>query len=230
MGDDQIFQEEPPTAIAALAAERRLGDRVRTFATRQGWTYKKWRDWRLYLHTEGLVVTAPNGFQAAFDWQSTAVVVYRRNVNGGVRDARYTLIPPGGAAVNIGPGAHAMMNRHKEMFGITSLVTGAPFRYPGDWGDYIQRNITKAQLRGVVEAIQYGETVDFGAIQADRHGLRGKKGSAAWADIAELSLHDGRVNFVGADKKDVLNTEYLHYILNADLFLNLCHNLKGRRL
>ncbi|MFE7043462.1 hypothetical protein ACFU9X_29690 [Streptomyces atratus] len=62
---------------------------------------------------------------------------------------------------------------------------------------------------------------------ADRHGLRDGKRSVAWSGIGEVRTHDGRVSFDGHDKRLTVGPGSLADIPNADLFLNLCHELKG---
>ncbi|MFJ5725190.1 DUF6585 family protein [Streptomyces sp. NPDC093149] len=224
---DEIFSERPSASAAALAGQRGLGDWVQTFASKQGWMYRKWRGWRLYVHTGGLVVSSFDGFEAAYDWPTTRALRYYRRVNGALVNARYTLIAPSGHALNIGPGSRGFLQRQKEQLGITEVVHGAPFLYPGDWGDYLLRGITRAQLPGVLSRIARGEAMGFGPFTADRHGLRDGKRSVAWSGIGEVRTYDGRVSFDGHDKRLAVGSRPLADIPNADLFLNLCHELKG---
>lgn len=224
---DEVFSEQPSTSAAVLAGRRGLGEWVRTFASKQGWKQRKWQAWRLYVYTGGLVVSSFDGFEAAYDWGTTRALRYYRSVNGGLVDARYTLIDPSGNALNIGLGTRTLLKRHKEQFGITELVSGAPFQYPGDWGDYLLRGITRAQLPGVLTRIARGETVDFGPFTADRHGLTDHKRTAAWSDIVKIRTNDGRVSFDGINKLLAVGPGSAADIPNVDLFLNLCHELKG---
>ncbi|WP_372409098.1 DUF6585 family protein [Streptomyces luteireticuli] len=226
--DDQLLSEPPTASAAALAQQRGLGEWTgRTYATNQGWRYRKWQGWRLYVYVGGVIVTAPDGYEAAYDWGTTRVLQYRRSVNGALRDARYTLIDPSGNAVNIGPGMRGMLNKEKQRLGITSMVNGAPFSYPGDWGDPIERGITRAQLPGVVERIQRGGTVEFGPYKADRNGLASKKRTATWAEIDQIRVYDGMARFWASDNRTLVDSQFTHDIPNVNLFLNLCHYLKG---
>ncbi|MDH6108326.1 hypothetical protein P3T36_004209 [Kitasatospora sp. MAP12-15] len=227
MDMDEVFSEQPTTSAAALASRRGLGDWVRTFASKQGWKQRKWREWRLYVHTGGLVVTGTDGFEVAYDWATTRALRYYRTVNGGLVDARYTLIDPNGCALNIGLGTRPFLNRHKEQAGITSLTSGAPFQYPGDWGDYMLRGITRAQLPGVLTRIVRGETVAFGPFSASRHGLTDKKRTVAWSEIASFHTNNGFVIFDGHNSLLAAGPGSAQDIPNLDLFLNLCEELKG---
>lgn len=74
MGVDQYPAEPPSAAAATLAAQRGIGEWKHTFATKQGWGWRKWRDWRLYFYTGGVIVTAPTGLQAAYDWKTARVM------------------------------------------------------------------------------------------------------------------------------------------------------------
>lgn len=228
MAQNEALHEQPTAPVNVLAAQRGLGDWVDTYASKQGWTYRMWRDWRLYVYGGGVVVTGRDGFDAVYDWGTTRVVEYRRRVNGSLVDARYTLIDPRGSALNIGPGSRALLKKEKRSLGITELVSGAPFLYPGDWGDYIQRNVTRAQLSGTVARIGRGETVEFGPYKADRYGLTGRKQTAAWTKIVDFDVSYGMLSLRGADKRNVVDLEYTHYIPNVNLFLNLCQHLMGR--
>lgn len=101
---EHIRAERPPASVAALAAQSGLGDWTDTLATKQGFGWRKWRDWRLYFFSGGLIVTAPDGYTAAYDWGTVRVLQYRTSVNGGASDACSTLIDPAGSALNIGFG------------------------------------------------------------------------------------------------------------------------------
>ncbi|MGI5488054.1 DUF6585 family protein [Microtetraspora malaysiensis] len=234
MADDEIAHirtERPPAPVAAVAAQRGLGDWVDTFATKQGFAWRK-RDWRLYFFRGGLVVSAPDGFRAAYDWGTVRVLQYRSSVNGAPSDACSTLIDPAGNALNIGFGRPPLFKSDKTALGITSWVNGAAFLYPHLWGDHIQECVTGAQLSGTIARIQQGETVNFGPYTVNRDRVSDKKYSAAWSEIVELRLLDGDLLFNGSQRRSTApEPARVFQIPNLDLLMKLCchlsPNLKG---
>lgn len=235
MAKDQIEHirtERPSAPVAALAAQRGLGDWTDTFATKQGFGWKKWRDWRLHFFTGGAVVTAPTGCTAAYDWGTVRVLQYRRTVNGAASEACSTLVDPAGSALTIGFGRPPLFKSDKTALGITSWENGAAFLYPHLWGDHIQGCVTHAQLSGTITRIQRGEAVDFGPYRVDRDGVSDKKYAVAWPEIIELGLHTGALLFNGHQKRSTApEGAEVFRIPNLDLFLRLCRhlspNLKG---
>ncbi|CAM5655048.1 hypothetical protein GCM10010329_11480 [Streptomyces spiroverticillatus] len=181
MAKQPDLTESPTPSATALAAQAGLGQWSGwTFVPYRGLGYKKWKDCRLYLYAGGVVITDNRvGFEITRDWANTRVLEYRRTINGSTKDARYTLIDPAGVGVSIGPGGRTFLKGDKQMHGITEVLSGAPFLYPGDWGNYIQDGITKTQLPSVLARIERGESVRFGAFTADRHGVTGRKRTAA---------------------------------------------------
>ncbi|MFD9451845.1 hypothetical protein ACFWBC_01930 [Streptomyces sp. NPDC059985] len=168
MAKDEIEHtrtERPSTATATLAAQSGLGDWIDTLATKQGFGWKKWRDWRLYFFKGGLIVTAPDGYTAAYDWRTVRVLQYRTTVNGGASDACSTLIDPAGNALNVEFGRPPLFKSDKAAVGITSWVNGAGLLYPHMWADHIQECVTRTQLAGTVARIRHGERVNFGPTQ-----------------------------------------------------------------
>ncbi|MER5638502.1 DUF6585 family protein [Kitasatospora sp. NPDC002227] len=222
----EVFKEQPGPAAAALAAERGLGDPVGTFATKPGWINRKWREHRLHLYTGGLVVIGPDSPPVAYDWTHTRALRYYRTVNGGLIDARYTLIGPDGSALNIGPGARPVPKKLQERLGITSLTRGAPFQYPGDWGDYLQSGITRAQLPTAWSRVTGGETLNFGPFTVDRDGVTDRKRTLAWSAVSEVRTSNGFVKIDGHEKREISYLESAADVPNLLLFLNLCQQLK----
>src|SRR4051794_18509541 len=86
-----IRTEQPNPAAAALATQHGLGNWADTLATKQGFGSKN-RDWRLYFFKDGIVVTAPDGYAAAYDWGTLRILQYRRTINGGDADTCSVLI------------------------------------------------------------------------------------------------------------------------------------------
>ncbi|GAA0299288.1 hypothetical protein GCM10010302_42290 [Streptomyces polychromogenes] len=219
---------EPPTSeAAALAAERGLGPWLRTFRCKRSRLVTKHNESRLYLYTNGTVVTGPQGFRAAYDWETVRVLRYLSTRNGVPWDARYTLLDPQGAAVNIGPGMRVFLKEDKQSLGITSVVQGALFLWPDVWGEHMMQAVTRAQLPKVLGAVERGETVNFGAYKVDRHGLAGRRHSAPWSEITEISSFSGTLIFNGSLKRTTVDSADLQNIANVDLFLRLCQHLKA---
>ncbi len=173
-------------------------------------------------------MTGPEGFAAAYVWDTVRVLRYLSTRNGVPWDARYTLLDPQGAAVNIGPGTRVFLKDEKRALGITSLVQGALFLWPDVWGEHILRTVTRAQLPKVLAALERGGTVDFGAYKVDQHVLSGRKHSAPWSQITEISSYSGTLIFNGSLKRTTVDSADLQSIANPDLFLRLCRHLMGR--
>lgn len=227
----EATEKAPTGAVTELADRHGLGAWTGyTAGTKKSLFSKKWADAHLHLYDQGVVVTGPDDHAAAYEWGTMRVLQHRMSVNGGLVEARYTLIAPDGAATAVGPGSHSLTGRDLERLGVTSLVKGAPFLYPGDWGGAIQHGVTRTQLPGLITRLRKGECVEFGRLTADQHALSHKKRSAAWSEITEISTAGGTgmANFVGTDQRDVLPAEHVHRIPNVDLLLNLWHHLKGR--
>lgn len=220
--EEKDTYEHPTSAAAALAAGHGLGQWVRTFRMKQSRLVSKHNASRLYVYANGAVVTGPEGFQAAYDWETLRVLRYLSTRNGVPWDARYTLIDPSGAAVNIGPGTRVFLKEDKRSLGITSVVQGALFLWPKVWGEHIEDAVTRVQLPKVLSAVQRGETVDFGAYKLDRRGLAGRKHSAAWSEITEISSFSGTLIFNGSLKRTTVDSAKLDNIANVKLFLHLC--------
>ncbi|QKW07867.1 hypothetical protein HUT18_17205 [Streptomyces sp. NA04227] len=226
---EHIHTEPPTSSVVALAGEWGFGGWLRTYASRQSWMYKKWRDWRLYLYDGGVVVTAPSGYEAAFDWGTSRVLQYLRTINGSDAHARYTLIDPYGDAVNIGPGANLLTQKWQERLGINSSLIGPPILGWGEWGEHIQLKITEAQLADVLGRIARGETAQFGPINADRHGLLTGEQEADWAEIDRVRLADGTVQVVAHNGELLLDGLHeIGFIPNLDLFLHVCEYFTAR--
>ncbi len=220
---------EPPTAsVAALAARADLGQWAGwTFVPYGGLRYRKWKDSRLYLYVGGVVIADTRaGSEITRNWADTSVLVYRRSVNGGLTDSSHTLIDGRGVGVSIGPGGRTFREGDKQLHGITEVVQGPPFLYPGDWGDFIQDSIMKTHLLPVLARIERGESVSFGAFTVDRQGVTGRKRTAAWTEIANHWTYDAKLYFNDARKRSVGDSASTHDIANLNLFLSVVQRLK----
>ncbi|MFI8961885.1 DUF6585 family protein [Streptomyces sp. NPDC053493] len=223
---EHIRSERPSASTAALAARSGLGDWIDTLATKQGFGWRKTRDWRLYFFTDGLVVTAPDGYTADYHWGTVRVLQYRTSVNHSARDACSTLIDPAGNALNIGFGRPPLFKAEKAALGITSWVNGAGFLYPHMWGDHIQDRVTRAQLSATVERVQRGEKVNFGPYTVDRQGVSDRKYAVAWPELTELGLHSGTLILNGSQRRSTAPEMAKAYVIpNLDLFMRLCLHL-----
>ncbi|AYG84998.1 hypothetical protein DWB77_07213 [Streptomyces hundungensis] len=221
-----IRSERPTADAAALAAQCGLGDWVDTLATNQGWRWRKSQDARLYFFTGGLVVTMPEGYLSAYDWETVRVLQYRRTINGVNAEACSVLIDPAGSALNIGFGRAPVFKADKTALGITSWVNGPGFLYPHMWGDHIQTCVTRAQLGKTLARIQRGERITFGPYTVDQHGVSDKKYSAAWTEIIEIGFTLGSFMFNGRQRRSTVpGSAHAYVIPNLDLFVKLCHQL-----
>ncbi|GAB2786052.1 hypothetical protein [Amycolatopsis magusensis] len=215
----------PDGSASALAAAHDLGEWAQaTYVAKKRLFSQRWADARLHFFARGLVITGPDGFEAAYDWASARVLQSITTVNGGVADARYTLIDPGGAAVSIGRGNDLLLARQRDRLGITTLVRGAPFTYEGTWGPHIQQSITEAQSPGTLAALTRGGTADFGPVKLTREGVSVKNRAAAWPDLEGVHPSNGLLTFAGAHRL-ALPPVPTHEIINLYLLLDLCRQL-----
>jgi hypothetical protein len=223
MEEKDTFEQPTPEA-AMLAAGRGLGEWRRTFRRNQTWVDKKHNESRLYVYDGGVVVrTARHSrgndlFEAAYDWGTLRVLRYL-STRG---DARYTLLDPGGVALNVGPGNRVFLKEDKQALGITSVVEGTSFLWPRFWGDHIEKCVTQVQLPSVLARIERGETVDFGPYKVDRQGVAGRKDAAAWSEIADVSAHNGTLRFKAKRRGTYVAGAELHKIANVNLFASVC--------
>ncbi|OEU96347.1 DUF6585 family protein [Streptomyces oceani] len=225
---DQQPCPEPTASASALAERRGLGDwSGYTALPRKRMFSRKWEDARLYLYQGGVVVTGPQGHEAAYDWRSTRVLMNRVTVNGGLMEARYTLVDPAGEALAVGPGGPGLLKSQMTRLGINSMVSGAEFLYPGDWGNAIQEAITRAQLPEALARIQRGGAVEFGDITADGQGLSDRKRTAPWPSISEIGLSNGTFSCSDSRGRALLSMHHVPQIPNVYLLLNLSQRLRG---
>lgn len=227
--EEQDTYEQPAPEAATLAAGRGLGEWQRTFRRKQSWAAKKHNESRLYVYDGGVVVRTArisrgdDLFEAAYDWGTLRVLRYL-STRG---DARYTLLDPGGVALNVGPGTRVFLKEDKQALGITSVVEGTAFLWPRSWGDRIEECVTQVQLPGVLERIERGETVDFGPYKVDRQGVAGRKYAAGWSEITDISAHLGTLLFNKKLKRTTVDSAELYNIANVNLFLSVCQHFNG---
>ncbi|MEU5656317.1 DUF6585 family protein [Streptomyces sp. NPDC047737] len=218
----------PTEPVTALAEERGLGAWGRaTYLPKKGVFLRKWEGSRLYFFDNGLVVTGPEGYRAAYDWETASVLQSISTINGtAVADARYTLFDRSGAAVGIGRGLDMVLPGRREELGITSLVKGAPFTFEGDWGPYIQERIARAQMTRVLERFARGETVRFGAVALSGAGVSVKARSAAWTDLTRIGPSNGHITFPGAHRRgQALPSVLVPHVANLHLFCAICRRM-----
>ncbi|MFI5802523.1 DUF6585 family protein [Streptomyces sp. NPDC051561] len=221
---------QPPSARStALAQQAGLGEwKGYTYSPPQGLGHGRFRDWRLTLYVGGVTVTGGDeGYEGAFGWRDTRVLSYHRTLNGGLTDARYTLLDPRGDGVNIGPGINAIPRSTRQMIGFEDVVNGAAFYYPNDWGTYLDTCITQVQLPLDAARLQRGETLDFGEFKLGPNGIITRKRRATWAEVAKVTTYDGRVNFDNARGRSAIDPEMIAHIPNFKVFYSLCHHMSG---
>ncbi|MFF5899358.1 DUF6585 family protein [Streptomyces argenteolus] len=214
--------------MTALAEQRGLGAWGRaTYLPKKGLFLRKWEGSRLYFFDNGLVVTGPGGYRAAYDWETASVLQSITTVNGSaVADVRCTLFDRSGAAVGIGRGLDMVLPRRREELGIRSLVKGAPFTFEGDWGPYIQQMITGAQMTRVLERLAQGETVRFGAVALSGAGVSVKARSAAWTDLTRIGPSNGHLTFPAAHRRgQALPPVPVSHVANLHLFCDICRRM-----
>ncbi|GAA1363949.1 DUF6585 family protein [Streptomyces beijiangensis] len=217
----------PDEHVTALAEKQRMGGWRMVAANQKGGFRKRWGDARLHLYENGLIVTAPEGGEWVYRWDSTAAVLQNlRSVGGGLQDSTYTLIGADGAALSIGRGTHGLLRREIDRLGVTSYSRGPYVVYEGQWGPEVQKGVAAARWASVLERLRGGETLAFGPIDVDRNGLSMKNETESWSRIKEISTRDGRVSFTGSDGRGVLGVVGIYHVPNLYLLLALVRQLK----
>ncbi|MFD7027558.1 DUF6585 family protein [Streptomyces sp. NPDC059917] len=87
--------------------------------------------------------------------------------------------------------------------------------------------VTQAQLPRALATIESGGTVDFGAYKVDRHRLSGRKHSAPWSEITDITSYSGTLIFNGSLRRTTVDSADFQNIANPDLFLHLCQLFKA---
>ncbi|MEV6672182.1 DUF6585 family protein [Streptomyces sp. NPDC051162] len=218
----------PDGRVVALAERERLGRWRMVAANRTGRFRKTWGEARLHLYEEGLIVTDPeSGGEWVYRWESTSVLQNLSTLNGAVRDAAYTLIGPGGAALTVGRGTHGLFEGKLKAAGVTSHTRGPWILFERSWGPETQNGVLRTQGSIALERVARGETLAFGRISVDRNGVSFKGKTAAWAEIGEVSVSNALVWFRDARSRSLLKGVGVPEVPNLYLLLALADRLRG---
>lgn len=164
---------------------------------------------RIHCFEHGLIVSDRDR-PVAFRWDSASVLqqITRRYANGVYVGTSYlyTLFKPDGSTIEL---------------------TGF-YADPEVWGAAIQHEITRAQLPGALDLVGRGETVRFGDVAVNAHGMAtAKRGSLPWSAVERVEVKNGMV-FVGRSGKLLAwsNTP-VRKIPNFFVFLAVVDQLRG---
>ncbi|MFF6939622.1 DUF6585 family protein [Streptomyces lavendulae] len=164
---------------------------------------------RIHCFDHGLIVSDRDR-PVAFRWDSVSVLqqITRRYANGVYVGTSYlyTLFKPDGSTIQL---------------------TGF-YADPEVWGAAIQHEITRAQLPRALDLVGRGETVRFGDVAVNAHGMATvKRGSLPWSAVERVEVKNGVV-FVGKSGKLLAwsNTP-VHKVPNFFVFLAVVDQLRG---
>jgi hypothetical protein len=165
---------------------------------------------RLEIFENGLIETAKDGTPAAFRWDSMTALqaITERYANGIYVGTTYVYT------------LHAMD-------GTVRKVTDF-YAEPERWGPYIQQEITRFQLPGLLDRLDQGETLRFGNLSVNRGGIAtAKSGSATWAEIEQIQIRNG-VLFLrkSGQKLRSWSTQAVKDVPNFFLFLALVDRIR----
>ncbi|MFI9724267.1 DUF6585 family protein [Streptomyces sp. NPDC052396] len=223
--DEQI--PGPDAQTMAVAERERLGSWRLTAANRKGRFRKTWGDARLHLYEEGLIVTDPESGEWVYRWESVSVLQNLSTLNGAVRDAAYTLIGPGGAALTVGRGIHGVFDSKLKAAGVTSHTRGPWILLESSWGPEIQKGVLRTQGAPALERLERGETLAFGRVSVDRNSVSFKGKTARWAEIGEVSVSNALVRFRDTRGRSLLGGVDVPEVPNLYLLLALADRLRG---
>ncbi|MGW6687294.1 DUF6585 family protein [Streptomyces sp. NPDC054961] len=164
---------------------------------------------RIHLFEEGLIVADGTGPVSAFRWDSMTVLqqITQRYANGVYVGTSYlyTLFRQDGSAVKL-----------------TNFYAD-----PERWGAAIQHEITRAQLPGVITALENGATLGFGDISMTLGGIATpRRGGAHWGDIQKIEVKNGTVFVAKAGKMLAWSNTPVAKIPNFFLFLSVVDRLR----
>ncbi|MBT2467548.1 hypothetical protein J7E97_06610 [Streptomyces sp. ISL-66] len=168
---------------------------------------------RIHLFEEGLIVADGTGPLSAFRWDSMTVLqqITERYANGIHVGTTYlyTLLGQDGSAVKL-----------------TNFYAD-----PERWGAAIQHGITRAQLPGVIIALEQGATLTFGDISMTMGGIATpRRGGAHWDEIEKIEVKDGTVFVAKAGKLLAWSNTPVAKIPNFFLFVSVVDRLRdGQR-
>lgn len=129
---------------------------------------------RVYLFESGFVHTGRAGAARAFRWDEIEVLrdVTRTYNAFGTTDHKFTVTRPDGAKV---------------------VLSTDTFWDVGELGQQVEQRVTETQTPTVLAAVGAGETVNFGPLSVDAHGLHDQRETATWDQVTSVGLRDGKV-------------------------------------
>jgi hypothetical protein len=163
---------------------------------------------RLYFFERGLIVADVNGPTAVYRWENlTCLQAITNRYAYGVKVATtyvYTLITPDGK---------------------TAKITNF-FAKPDEWGPAIQNEITRAQIPGIMAALQGGANVEFGSLVINRGGLSTGSRSLRWDEVQAVQIQQGYLQIKRANGWLRWSAKPVSQIPNFFVFLTAVNQLR----
>jgi hypothetical protein len=162
---------------------------------------------RLYFFERGLIVADAKGPVGIYRWENLTVlqsIIRRTNGLASNTTYTYTLVTPDGK---------------------TSKITQF-YAKPEEWGPRIQNEITRAQVPGVIAALQAGANVAFGSMVINRAGLSTGKRSVRWDEVQAVKVDGGYLQIQRAGGWLQWSADEVSDIPNFFVFLTAVNQLR----
>jgi hypothetical protein len=167
---------------------------------------------RLHLFERGLILAEASGPVACYTWDSLSVLqaITQRYVNGVYVGTTYI---------------YTLLTRDGKKVKVTNF-----YEKPTEWGPAIQASITRAQLPGVLTALESGAPVTFGPLVINRGGIATGSKSLRWDEIKEIDIQQGYLRIKKSSGWSRWSTKPVSQIPNFFVFFAAADHLRRTAL
>lgn len=163
---------------------------------------------RLHLFEHGLAEVGKNGEVSVFRWDSMTVLqeITERYANGIYVGTTYV---------------YTLYREHGTTLKVTDF-----YAQPERWGPAFQEEITRAQLPGLLAGLEQGQSLAYGGLSVNLHGVATAKGRLTWPEIEKVEVAQGTLVLRKHGKKLFWARMPVKEIPNLFLFLALVERLR----
>ncbi|MEW2497746.1 DUF6585 family protein [Streptomyces nodosus] len=163
---------------------------------------------RLHLFEHGLAEVGKNGEVSVFRWDSTTATqeITERYANGLYVGTTYV---------------YTLYREDGTRLKVTDF-----YAQPEHWGPAVQQEITRAQLPGLLTALEQGRTLAYGSLTVSLGGVATAKGSLTWSEIEKIDMAQGMLLLCKSGKKLPWARVQIKKVPNLFLFLALADRLR----
>lgn len=165
---------------------------------------------RLHFFEHGMIVADHTGPVEVFRFDSMMarqnIVV--QNVNGVHTNTEY--------------------NYHLQRRDGTWMKIDNFYANPERWGEFLQQEITRAQLHRAFTAVTQGHSVTYGDITMNKVGITTPKGTAAWGQIRQARTHNGGLSLWQAGSSRAWWQTSVGKVPNLYVVLGLIDQMRAR--